>query len=137
MALCVYQATSKLVNARVVNIIIQPNNENMNEQVKQDLKNQVSEQHKKELEALRNSQMEKVKEMEETHQNKMKELQENLENEKTKLKKDYEQYSKELEEKNQATVREKDKEIGRLEDIIQRECTRLVVISIFYLGQFQ
>ncbi|XP_044759275.1 centrosomal protein of 112 kDa-like [Coccinella septempunctata] len=96
------------------------------EQVKQEIKKQVSEQHKKELDTLKNSHAQKLKEMEEAQEKKTKKMEDNFAKEKENLKKESDDKIKELEEKNSVALRGKDKEISRLEDIIQRECTRLV-----------
>lgn len=97
--------------------------------MKQDMKKQVFEQHKKEMESLKTNQENKLKEIEEKHQTKIKEMLEDLEGEKADLKKEYEDKIIKMEEKHSSIIRAKDREIARLEDIIQRECTRFEASS--------
>ncbi|KAL3273224.1 hypothetical protein HHI36_014678 [Cryptolaemus montrouzieri] len=92
--------------------------------MKQEMKKQIMEQHKKELETLKAHNAKMMKEMEARSEKKLTEVEEKYEKQNNEMEKKYESNIKDVEDKYRRELKEKDDEIGRLEDIIQKECSR-------------
>ncbi|KAK9887768.1 hypothetical protein WA026_000083 [Henosepilachna vigintioctopunctata] len=96
------------------------------EQVKQEIRKQIYEQHKKEVESLKSEHQKCVKEMQSAQETKVEEMEKAAEKRVLAEAAKYESKISDLKEKYDKELRGKDIEIRRLEDVIQKECMRLL-----------